>query len=71
MSIELSILKKTVPTITAVNMTNPWVLDRIEPNTAALIGTFGTKAEAIVDVIRGEFNPTGKLPIALPAVWLQ
>ena len=25
------------------------------------------KAEAIVDVIRGEFNPTGKLPFALPA----
>lgn len=48
-------------------MTNPWVLDEIEPNAAALIGTFGTKAEAIVDVIRGEFNPIGKLPFALPA----
>ncbi|MEH7274217.1 glycoside hydrolase family 3 protein [Neobacillus vireti] len=60
-------IQKAVPTITAVNMTNPWVLDEIEPNAAALIGTFGTKAEAIVDVIRGEFNPIGKLPFALPA----
>ncbi|SER56897.1 glycoside hydrolase family 3 N-terminal domain-containing protein [Psychrobacillus sp. OK032] len=60
-------IQKTVPTITAVNMTNPWVLDKIEPNAAALIGTFGTKAEAIIDVIRGEYNPTGKLPFALPA----
>jgi beta-glucosidase len=60
-------IQKTVPTITAVNMTNPWVLDHIEPNAAALIATFGTKAEAIVDVIRGEFNPIGKLPFALPA----
>jgi beta-glucosidase len=60
-------IQKTVPTITAVNMTNPWVLDEIEPNAAAVIGTFGTKAEAIVDVIRGEFNPIGKLPFALPA----
>lgn len=60
-------IQKTVPTITAVNMTNPWVLDEIEPNAAALIGTFGTKAEAIMDVIRGKFNPTGKLPFALPA----
>jgi beta-glucosidase len=60
-------IQKTVPTITAVNMTNPWVLDQIEPNAAALIGTFGTKAEAIIDVIRGEFNPIGKLPFALPA----
>ncbi len=48
-------------------MTNPWVIDQIEPNTAALISTFGTKAEAIVDVIRGKFNPTGRLPFALPA----
>lgn len=60
-------IQKTVPTITAVNMTNPWVLDKIEPNAAALIATFGTKAEAIIDVIRGEYNPTGKLPFALPA----
>lgn len=60
-------IQKTVPTITAVNMTNPWVLDEIEPNAAALIATFGTKAEAVVDVIRGEFNPIGKLPFALPA----
>lgn len=60
-------IQKTVPTITAVNMTNPWVLDQIEPNASALIASFGTKAEAIVDVIRGEFNPIGKLPFALPA----
>ncbi|MFC0561015.1 glycoside hydrolase family 3 protein [Halalkalibacter alkalisediminis] len=60
-------IQKTVPTITAVNMTNPWVLDQIEPNAAAFIATFGTKDEAIVDVIRGTFNPTGKLPFALPA----
>jgi beta-glucosidase len=64
---RIIVIQKTVPTITAVNMTNPWVLDQIEPNSAAFIGTFGTKAEAIVDVIRGEFNPTGKLPFALPA----
>ncbi|RHW37612.1 glycoside hydrolase family 3 protein [Lysinibacillus yapensis] len=60
-------IQKTVPTITAVNMTSPWVLDKIEPNAAAVIATFGTKAEAVVDVIRGEFNPAGKLPFALPA----
>ena len=25
------------------------------------------KTEALVDVIRGEFNPTGKLPLTIPA----
>lgn len=60
-------IQKAVPTITAVNMTSPWVLDEIEPNAAAVVATFGTKAEAVVDVIRGKFSPTGKLPFALPA----
>ncbi|MEH7084247.1 glycoside hydrolase family 3 N-terminal domain-containing protein [Neobacillus drentensis] len=60
-------IQKTVPTITAINMTNPWLIDRIEPNAAAVISTFGVKTEAIVDVIRGKFNPTGKLPFTIPA----
>jgi beta-glucosidase len=60
-------IQKTVPTITAINMTNPWLIDEIEPNAAAVIGTFGVKAEALVDVIRGKFNPTGKLPFTIPA----
>jgi len=47
--------------------TNPWLIDQIEPNAAAVVATFGTKAEAIVDVIRGKFNPTGKLPFTIPA----
>jgi beta-glucosidase len=60
-------IQKTVPTITAVNMTNPWILDEIEPNTAAFINVFGTRDDAILDVITGKFNPVGKLPFALPA----
>ncbi|WP_138420104.1 S-layer homology domain-containing protein [Aquibacillus sediminis] len=60
-------IQKKVPTITSVNFTNQWVLDEIEPNTTALVGTFGTKPEAVLDVIRGKYNPTGKLPFALPA----
>jgi beta-glucosidase len=60
-------IQKKVPTITAINFTNPWLIDQIEPNAAAVISTFGVKAEAIVDVIRGKFNPTGKLPFTIPA----
>ena len=39
----------------------------IEPAAAAVIATFDVKTEALVDVIRGRFNPTGKLPITIPA----
>ncbi|WP_085991033.1 glycoside hydrolase family 3 N-terminal domain-containing protein [Oceanobacillus senegalensis] len=60
-------IQEAVPTIMDVNFTNQWVLDEIEPNAAALIGTFGTQPEAVIDVIRGKYEPTGKLPFALPA----
>lgn len=60
-------IQKTVPTITAIDFSNPWVINTIEPNAAAVIGTFGTKAEAVVDMLRGKFKPVGKLPITIPA----
>ncbi|TDL67573.1 glycoside hydrolase family 3 protein [Rhodococcus qingshengii] len=60
-------IQKAVPTITAVNFTNQWLINELEPNAAALIGTFGTLQEAVFDVITGKFKPAGKLPFAIPA----
>ena len=60
-------IQKTVPTITVIDFSSPWLIQEIEPNAAAVIGTFGVKTEALVDVIRGDFNPTGKLPLTIPA----
>jgi beta-glucosidase len=60
-------IQQTVPTITAVNFTNQWLINELEPNAAALIGTFGTLQEAVFDVITGKFKPVGKLPFAIPA----
>ncbi|MDM5328877.1 glycoside hydrolase family 3 N-terminal domain-containing protein [Neobacillus sp. CF12] len=60
-------IQKTVPTITALNFTNQWLINELEPNAAALIGTFGTLQEAVFEVLTGEFNPVGKLPFAIPA----
>ena len=48
-------------------MRSPWLINQIEPNAAAVIATFGVKTEALIDVIRGRFNPVGKLPITIPA----
>lgn len=60
-------IEAAVPTILAINMVNPWVIEEIEPNAAAVVATFNVKADALVDVIRGRFNPTGRLPITVPA----
>lgn len=59
------------PTILAVNYTNPWVIDEIyneqsKGNINAVIATFGTKPEALLDIVTGKFNPTGKMPFTTP-----
>ena len=56
---------KLVPTITAINFGNPWLMNEVEPNAKAVFATFGTKPEALLDVIRARYNPTGRLPITL------
>ncbi|MHA6670370.1 glycoside hydrolase family 3 protein [Homoserinimonas sp. A447] len=64
---RVKLIEATVPTVLAVNFGNPWVINEIEPGAAAVVGTFNVKAEALLDVIRGRFNPTGKLPMSIPA----
>lgn len=60
-------IEATVPTILAVNSVLPWVIKDIEPGAASVVATFDVKTEAIWSVLRGEFNPTGGLPLTLPA----
>jgi beta-glucosidase len=56
------------PTIVVINFTNPWVIDEIDKGKAAtVLATFGTSADALIDVISGRFNPTGKMPFAIPS----
>ena len=59
------------PTVLAVNYTNPWVIDEIynaqtKINIQAVLATFGTKPEALLEVVTGVFNPTGKMPFTTP-----
>jgi beta-glucosidase len=59
------------PTILVVNYTNPWVIDEIYnnhtmKNIKGVIATFGTTNEALLDVVLGKFNPTGKMPFTTP-----
>jgi beta-glucosidase len=78
--IELSLSKNKVdvahvnelinskPTIVAINYTNPWVIDEIDKGkTRTVLATFGTSADALIDIISGRFNPTGQMPFATPS----
>lgn len=59
-------IQQAVPTVVAVDFKNPWLIGEIEPNAQVLLATFGVKPEALVDVLRGRFNPVGKLPFTIP-----
>lgn len=55
------------PTIVAINFTNPWVIDEIDKGaTKTIIATFGTTQDALLDIVSGAFNPTGKMPFTTP-----
>jgi beta-glucosidase len=55
------------PTVLAINVTVPWVINEVEPGAAAVLATFDGKAQALLDVVRGRFKPAGKLPLTFPA----
>ncbi|WP_227935499.1 glycoside hydrolase family 3 protein [Alkalihalobacillus deserti] len=64
---RIKAIEEKLPTILVVQMTNPWLIGEIEPNAAAVLSTFGVKYDSLIDVLRGRFNPSGKLPFTIPA----
>ena len=49
-----------------INFTLPWMLRNIEPYADAITAGYDTYTQAVLDVIRGLYPPTGKLPFTLP-----
>ena len=56
-----------VPTVVSIHLDRPAVIPEIAEASAGLIGSFGAEDAAVLDVIFGRFNPTGKLPFELPS----
>ncbi|MVM36402.1 glycoside hydrolase family 3 protein [Spirosoma sp. HMF3257] len=55
------------PTILLINYTSPWVIDEVDnTNLKTVLATFGTTADAVLDVLSGKFKPTGKMPFTTP-----
>jgi beta-glucosidase len=57
------------PSIIIVNLERPAILTKISSKSSSLLVEFGSSDEAILDIIFGEYNPSGKLPFELPSSW--
>ena len=56
--------------IATIVCTSPWILDTLEPYCDALLAQYTTLSNAYsaqVDVIVGNYNPTGKLSVTMPS----
>jgi beta-glucosidase len=67
--VKKEILERTnsKPTITVLTITRPTVAPEINAASHAVIADFESLDEIILELIYGEFNPSGKLPIEIPA----
>jgi beta-glucosidase len=58
------------PTILVINYTSPWVINEVynetTKNIVGVLATFGTTPDALLDIVTGKFNPTGKMPFSTP-----
>jgi beta-glucosidase len=54
-------------TVLSVYFRQPFVMDEASglKNAGAILATFGSRDDALMDVLTGKFNPSGKLPFAL------
>ena len=55
------------PVVVVVNVSRPVVLSELEPFTDAVLVTFGVQNQAVLDLISGAAEPSGLLPMQLPA----
>ena len=53
--------------ITVVDLNRPAILKEIDSLSQGLIGVFGVLDETVLDVVFGDFNPSGKLPFDIPS----
>jgi beta-glucosidase len=60
-------LLRRVPTIVDIFLDRPAVIPEIAEESAALLANFGASDEALLDVVFGRFEPSGRLPFELPS----
>jgi len=58
---------KDIPVVTALKATNATIPAEFEADSDAILVSFGTSDEALLQVALGQYEPQGRLPIQFPA----
>ncbi len=58
---------KGKPVIVVLNLSNPTVVSEFEPSANAILVSFGVQDQAILDILTGAAEPSGLLPLQMPA----
>ena len=58
---------KGKPVIVSVNMSNPMVFSEFEKEANAILVNFAVQDQAILDILTGKAEPSGLLPLQMPA----
>ena len=64
---EILSLMSKVPTIVDIYFDRPPVIPEISAASKGLLVNFGSNDKALLDIIFGNFNPQGKLPVEMPS----
>ena len=59
------------PVIVCATVNNPMVMHEFEAEADAIVAEFGVSRAAVLDVVFGGYNPTGRLPIQMPRIWMR
>jgi beta-glucosidase len=55
------------PVIVCVKMVGPLVMQEFEPSADAILGSFGEQPKAVLEILCGMYEPSGLLPLQIPA----
>lgn len=58
---------KDIPVVTMLKATNPTIPAEFEAKSDAILVSFGTSDQALIEVALGLYEPSGRLPIQFPA----
>ena len=54
------------PVLVAITVSNPMVFGEFEKEVDAIVGEFGVQMEALLDIVSGNTEPSGLLPLQMP-----